>query len=242
MRLRVDALPRSVGDTGYQPYADTVLVVDTLRATTTAGVFLEQGAESLYLCPTLESALAFRGEGVVLAGERNCLPPDGFELGNSPLEASQRRFDNQIVVMSTSNGTHASSVAGETGKHVLLASLRNAHAAARKAREVSSEELAILCAGSGGRIGLDDVYTAGVLCEYLLAMGEWTLDDGAQIALTVRRQFADPMEPLSRSRAAELIAAVGLEGDIAMCAEVSRSTIVPAFTGRSGSALIFRAA
>jgi 2-phosphosulfolactate phosphatase len=73
-------------------------------------------------------------------------------------------------------------------------------------------------------------------------MGEWTLDDGAQIALTVRRQFADPMEPLSRSRAAELIAAVGLEGDIAMCAEVSRSTIVPAFTGRSGSALIFRAA
>jgi 2-phosphosulfolactate phosphatase len=240
MRLRVDALPRSSGDVGYQPYADTVMVVDTLRATTIAGVFLEQGAESLYLCPDLETALAFKGDGVTLAGERNCLPPEGFDLGNSPLEAQGRRFDNQIVVMSTSNGTAAASIACETGKQVLLASLRNAHAAARKAREVSSEELAILCAGSGGRIGLDDVYTAGVLCEYLLAMGEWTLDDGAQIALTVRRQFADPMEPLSRSRAAELIVAVGLEADIAVCAEVSRSTIVPVFTGRSGSALIFR--
>jgi 2-phosphosulfolactate phosphatase len=242
MRLRVDALPRSASDSGYQPYADTVLVVDTLRATTTAGVFLEQGAESLYLCPDLETALAFRGNGVTLAGERNCLPPEGFDLGNSPLEAGTRRFDNDIVVMSTSNGTGAAAAACETGKHVFLASLRNAHASARKAREVSSEELAILCAGNGGRIALEDVYTAGVLCEYLLAMGEWTLDDGAQIALTVRRQFADPMEPLSRSGSAEKIVSVGLEADIAVCAEISRSTIVPVFAGRSGNALIFRAA
>ena len=203
MRLRVDALPRSSSDVGYQPYADTVLVVDTLRATTTAGVFLEQGAESLYLCPDLETARAFAGEGVVLSGERNCLPPEGFQLGNSPLIAREGRFDNQIVVMSTTNGTATAAIACETGKNVLLASLRNAHGAARKAREVSSEEVAILCAGNNGRIALEDVYTAGVLCEYLLAMGEWTLDDGAQIALTVRRQFADPLEPLSRSRSAE---------------------------------------
>jgi 2-phosphosulfolactate phosphatase len=242
MRLRVDALPRSSGDAGYQTYADTVLVVDTLRATTTAGVYLEQGADSLYLCPDLETARAFAGEGVVLAGERNCLPPEGFDFGNSPLLAREARFDNRTVVMSTTNGTLAANAACETGKHVILASLRNAHGAARKARERSSEEIAILCAGNAGRVALEDVYTAGVLCEYLLAMGDFTLDDGAQIALTVRRQFADPMEPLSRSRSAENLVNVGLEADIAVCAEVSSSTIVPVFTGRSGVALIFRAA
>lgn len=240
MRLRVDALPRSSHDVGYQSYADTVLVVDTLRATTTAGVFLEQGAESLYLCPDLETAKAFAGEGVVLSGERNCLPPEGFQIGNSPLIAREGRFDNQIVVMSTTNGTATAAIACETGKNVILASLRNAHSAARRAMEVSSEEIAILCAGNNGRIALEDVYTAGVLCEYLLAMGEWTLDDGAQIALTVRRQFADPLEPLSRSRSAENLLAVGLEADIAVCAEVSSSTIVPVFVGRSGAALIFK--
>jgi 2-phosphosulfolactate phosphatase len=242
MRLRVDALPRGANDVGYQPYADTVLVVDTLRATTTAGVFLENGAEALYLCPDLESALAFAGDGVILSGERNCLPPEGFQIGNSPVEARERRFDNQIVVMSTTNGTATANIACETGKNVILASLRNAHGAARKAREFSSEEIAILCAGNSGRIALEDVYTAGVLCEYLLAMGDFTLDDGAQIALTVRRQFADPMEPLSRSRSAENLIAVGLDADIAVCAEVSSSTIVPVFSGRSGAALIFRRA
>jgi 2-phosphosulfolactate phosphatase len=98
----------------------------------------------------------------------------------------------------------------------------------------------VLCAGSHGRIGLEDVYTAGVLCEYLISMTECSLDDGAQIALTVRRQFADPLEPLSKSRAAELIEAVGLQADIGYAAEVSRSTIVPLFVGRSGSAYIFK--
>jgi 2-phosphosulfolactate phosphatase len=240
MRLRVDVLPRSVSDVGFQPFADTVLVVDTLRATTTAITYLEQGATHLYLCADLESALAFKGEGVVLAGERNCLPPDGFDLGNSPVQALEMRFDGQTMVMSTSNGTQAAAAACETGKNIILASLRNAHAAARKAKELATEEIAVLCAGSGGRIGLEDVYTAGVLCEYLISMTECRLDDGAQIALTVRRQFADPLEPLSKSRAAELIGAVGLEADVAYAAEVSRSTTVPIFSGRSGSAYIFK--
>ena len=109
-----------------------------------------------------------------------------------------------------------------------------------KARELATEEIAVLCAGSNGRIELEDVYTAGVLCEYLISMTECSLDDGAQIALTVRRQFADPLEPLSKSRAAEIISNVGLEADIGYAAEVSRSTIVPIFIGRSGNALIFK--
>jgi 2-phosphosulfolactate phosphatase len=241
VRLRADLLPRrGPSGTSLEAYADTVLVVDVIRATTTAATYLERGADALYLTPDLEVARAFASSGVVLAGERGGLPPEGFELGNSPVEAAARRFDNRVVVMSTSNGTGAAALACETGKHVLLACLRNAHAAARRARELSTEEVVLLCAGSGGRVGLDDIYTAGVLAEYLLALGEWDLDDGARIALTVRRQFADPFEPLMLSRAAELLVEVGLENDVAYCAEVSRSTVVPAFAGRVGGALIFK--
>lgn len=241
MRLRVDLLPRrGPGGAPLEAYSDTVLVVDVLRATTTAVAYLERGADALYLVPELDAARAFRTAGVVLAGERGGLPPDGFDLGNSPLEAAARRFDDQTVVMSTTNGTAAAALACETGQHVILAALRNAHAAARRARELASAEVVMLCAGSGGRAGLDDIYTAGVLAEYLLALGEWTLDDGARIALTVRRQFADPLEPLSLSRAAELLRDVGLQDDVAYCAEVSRSTTVPTFAGRVGGALTFR--
>jgi 2-phosphosulfolactate phosphatase len=240
VNLRVDVLPRTNDEAGSYAFTDTVLVIDTLRATTAAATYLERGAKALYLCADLETARGFRGAGFILAGERNCLPPEDFDLGNSPVQASSLDFTDQTVVMSTSNGTLAASLACETGRQVLLASLRNAHAAARKAREVATEEIAILCAGAGGRVGLEDIYTAGVLCEYLLAMGEWQLDDGAQVALTVRRQFADPLEPLGKSRAAELIIQAGLEFDITFAAEVSRSTVVPTFCKREGAALVFQ--
>ncbi|HWG85322.1 MAG TPA: 2-phosphosulfolactate phosphatase [Deinococcales bacterium] len=240
MRLRVDLVPRREGSS-VEPFADTVLVVDVIRATTTATVYLENGAEALHLVRDLDTARAIRVPDSILAGERGGVAPEGFDLGNSPLEAAARRFDGRTVIMSTSNGTVAAADACESGQHVMLACLRNAHAAARKARELAAEEIVILCAGAGGRAGLDDVYTAGVLAEYLLALGDWQLDDGARVALTVRRQFADPLEPLDSSQAAGLLRQVGLAADVVYCAEVSRSTIVPAFAGRSGPALVFKA-
>ncbi len=70
MRLRVDPLP-SEG----LVYPDLVLVVDVIRATTTAVAFLEAGAQALYLVPSLEAARAFKDEDVVLAGEEGGLKP-----------------------------------------------------------------------------------------------------------------------------------------------------------------------
>nr|WP_221276895.1 2-phosphosulfolactate phosphatase [Deinobacterium chartae] len=231
--MRVDLLP-------YGSYSDTVLVVDVLRATTTAAVFLEQGASEVRFTASLEAALEQRGEGIVLAGERGGLPIPDFDLGNSPLEASGLNFTGRTVVMNTTNGTTAAHAAAASGKHVILASLRNAHAAARRARSLAVEEIAIVCAGREGRSGLDDVYTAGVLCEYLLAMGEWTLDDGARIALTVRRQVGDPLEPLAGSAAGESLERVGLGQDVQFCARISESTVVPVLAEHSELGLIFR--
>ncbi|MER3602932.1 MAG: 2-phosphosulfolactate phosphatase, partial [Thermus sp.] len=188
MRLRVDPLPRGASPPGEAQeeavFSDVVLVVDVIRATTTAAAFLEAGAEALYLTQSLEAARAFKDQDVVLAGEEGGLKPPGFDLGNSPREALQAQVGGRIVVMSTTNGTRAAHLAAKTAKHVLLASLFNAHAAARKALELATEEVAILCAGKEGRIGLDDLYTAGVLAEYLLFMAQdLALEDGVRVAL-----------------------------------------------------------
>ncbi len=220
-------------------HEDTVLVVDTVRATTSAALYLERGAKALYLVDELEDAYALKGKQNLLAGERGGVKPPGFDLGNSPLEALEQQFEQQILIMSTTNGTRAARIACEGGKHVLLACLRNAHASARKARECAHEMITILCAGTDNHAGLDDIYTAGVLVEYLLALGEWTLNDGARIALTVRRQYADPLEPLRQARSAELLSAIGLEADLPYCAEVSVSATVPTYSGRQGKAFVF---
>ncbi|KGQ22934.2 2-phosphosulfolactate phosphatase [Thermus filiformis] len=237
MRLRVDPLPLP-----ELAFADVVLVVDVIRATTTAACFLEAGAEALYLTSSLETARAFKDQDVVLAGEEGGLRPPGFDLGNSPREALEAPVGGRTVVMSTTNGTRAAHLAAKTAKHVLLASLFNAHAAARKALELATEEVAILCAGKEGRVGLDDLYTAGVLAEYLLLMREMSPEDGARIALTLKRAYPDPLEPLSLSAAAQALKGVGLEADVPFCAQVAQSSAVPILSGRVGEALIFKRA
>ncbi|MFC4639603.1 2-phosphosulfolactate phosphatase [Deinococcus hohokamensis] len=225
MRLRVDLLP-------HGGYPDVVLVVDVLRATTTAVAYLERGAEGLLLTRTPDVALALRPEGdegrsLVLGGERGGLPIPGFDFGNSPVEAAAQNFTGKTVVMNTTNGTDAAHTAAQTGKHVLLASLTNAHAAARRARSLATEEIAIVCAGTDAHVGLEDVYAAGVLAEYLLALGEFSIDDGARIALTIRRNAGNPIEALSSSAHGERLGGLGLGEDVRYAAQVSTSTLVP---------------
>lgn len=235
MRLRVDLVP--------QPdltYSDVVLVVDVIRATTTAAAFLEAGAKELYLTASRETARSFKDHDVVIAGEEGGLMPAGFDFGNSPREALGAAVGSKIVVMSTTNGTKAAHLAANSARHVLLASLYNAHAAARLAHDLASEEVAVLCAGIAGRIGLDDTYTAGVLAEFLQIMGSYDLEDGALTALATRRTYPDPSEPLHLSGAAQALRQVGLEADVAFCAQIAASPAVPLLEGRVGEALIFR--
>ncbi len=221
-------------------YSDVVLVVDVIRATTTAAAFLEAGAKELYLTASRETARNFKDHDVVIAGEEGGLMPAGFDFGNSPREALGAAVGSKIVVMSTTNGTKAAHLAANSARHVLLASLYNAHAAARLAHDLASEEVAVLCAGKEGRIGLDDTYTAGVLAEFLQIMGSYDLEDGALTALATRRTYPDPSEPLHLSGAAQALRQVGLEADVAFCAQIAASPAVPLLEGRVGEALIFR--
>ena len=244
MRLRVDLVP--LPDLHY---ADVVMVVDVIRATTTAAAFLEAGANALYLTATLEAARAFKSGDVILAGEEGGLKPNGFDYGNSPREAKEAPVGGKTVVLSTTNGTKAAHLAARSAKYVLLASLYNAHAAARIANQLASEEVAILCAGRGGKSsGLDDTYTAGVLAEFLQIMGatspsgNYDLEDGAITALATRRTYPDPEEPLNLSGAAANLRQVGLEADVAFCAQIAVSPAVPLLEGRVGEALIFKRA
>ncbi|WP_412028833.1 2-phosphosulfolactate phosphatase [Deinococcus yunweiensis] len=223
MRLRVDLLPHGA-------YPDVVMVIDVLRATTTAVTYLERGAEALLLTATPDVALQLRLEGggnYVLGGERGGLPIPGFDFGNSPVEAAAQNFTGRTVVMNTTNGTGAAHTAAQTGKHVFLAALTNAHAAARRARATATEEIAIVCAGTDEHVGLEDVYAAGVLAEYLLAMGEFSIDDGARIALTVRRNSGNPLEALGSSGHGQHLARLGLGEDVRAAAGLSTSTLVP---------------
>src|SRR5688572_26417492 len=90
----------------------TVVVFDVLRATTSIAAALAAGVSEIHVFGSTalarEAAAAFGRNGdVLLCGEEQCLPPAGFDLGNSPGAFTPALHAGRTLFMSTTNGTRA---------------------------------------------------------------------------------------------------------------------------------------
>ncbi len=237
MRLKVDLLPRG-------PYQGVVLLVDVLRATTTAPLLFSRGLGSLFMTPSIKTARAFAStHNFTLIGERDGLPPEGFQYGASPSDLVRLNFAGKTAVLTTQNGPKTVGfVAAAGAKTILLASFYNAAAATQAALDLAlaqgHEEIAIVCAGQMGAESLDDAVVAGFLARLIerkyanlrnvdenLPVLEFR--DAALMAMALLRAFPDPQEALMQSAAGVLLARHRLHEDIAFASLISQTTCVP---------------
>ena len=222
------------------PPAPAALVVDVIRATTTAAYLLGAGARELWLTGSVEAARALAArQGALLAGERGGLPPEGFDLGNSPREARPERVGGRAVVMTTTNGTRAALRAAGAVPEVALAALANAGAAVRWAMEREGG-VVLVAAGREGRVAFDDAYTLGALVAGLRArVPAAELDDGARLAEALFLAHPDTRSALAASAAARALEPVGLAADVEVCARTDALAVLPVLAGREDGALRF---
>ncbi|MGH2858077.1 MAG: 2-phosphosulfolactate phosphatase [Solirubrobacteraceae bacterium] len=222
---------------GQARAVDVAVVVDALRATSTAAQALAAGYRRILCAADLSTAIGLRAAGRVLAGERRCRRPDGFDQGNSPAEAAVRRGEE--LVLATTNGAPTIVAAAGRCPRVLLGSLLNLDAVAdwlrRAAAGGATPEVQIICAGIEGRFALEDVYVAGRLSALLDA----TRSDAVLVAEGLARSFRTPLEALESGGGAAMLRAAGMERDVALCARESVLDTVPVVTGvRRGVAII----
>jgi len=216
-----------------------VMVIDVIRATTTAAFMLNQGASRLLLAADLETA---RKEAArrraLLAGERGGVALPGFDLGNSPRQALSFPFAGREVVMTTSNGTVAAQKAARLSGEVALAALVNAAAAARWAG--SFDSVLLLAAGREGRAASDDAYAIGAIISRLVQSApEASLGEGAILASAVFGAATDARKALLRSAAARALEPVGLLDDVELCAATDVLQNLPLLRERQGEVLLF---
>ena len=87
------------------------VVVDVLRATTMMVHALAAGCEAVIPCGEIDEARQVAASlppgTALLAGEREGLPIDGFDLGNSPRSCTPEVCRGKTLVMTTTNGTRA---------------------------------------------------------------------------------------------------------------------------------------
>ncbi len=147
------------------------VVLDVLRATTTMANALANGAAEIRVFAELEEAreahARFDGPKL-LAGERGCLPPEGFDLGNSPGAFGRDRVEGRTIFMSTTNGTRAIH-ACRSARHTLVGALLNASATARMIRALNLDVI-FVCAGVDGAPGGEDVDGAATIAEMVLRL------------------------------------------------------------------------
>lgn len=195
----------------------TVVVFDVLRATTTMAAALAAGVAEIRVFASVQDAMiaaAWDPGPRILCGEENCLPPAGFDLGNSPGQFRRELHAGRTVYMSTTNGTRAI-IAAKNTQTIIIGALVNAAATAR-AIVAASNDVTLLCAGTGGEVAVEDVIGAGAVMVALSRLISFRTD--SDTSLMARRLFemsADNLRAaLSESRGGRNVIAAGLLADI----------------------------
>jgi 2-phosphosulfolactate phosphatase len=213
--------------------ADTAVVIDVLRASSTITLALASGYERVLVAGSIDEARTLRADGRVLAGEVGCARAPGFDLGNSPEETLSPRGSE--LVLATTNGAPAIVASADACDEVLVASLLNLDAVAA---QIGAGDVLLVCAGTDGGVSIEDVYLAGRLSAAL----DGPRSDAAQIAEAVAAAYRTPLDALEVSAGAVGLRREGLESDIAFCAQESIVDTVPRLTDTVDGVAIVEAA
>lgn len=218
----------------------TCAVIDVVRATTSLVIIGAGGARQVVVARSVDAARALLPAypDAVLAGESVGLAPAGFDFGNSPVELGLADLRDRTVIFATTNGTRAILACQAHGASgILAASLRNAGAIADLAVSLAQDAaFALVCAGRAQRMALDDLYTAGIIATLIqqragMAGCPLMLTEGARLAIAIAATAGTPLAVLRRSDAGQAVIAIGLEDDLAMCAAIAVTDVVPCVSG-----------
>jgi len=227
MNLEVVFTPGGVEESRLEGKA--VVVIDVLRATSTIIEALENGASAVIPVDTIERAVEAAsqlGDDVLLCGERNALPIDGFDLGNSPLQFGPGVVTDHTLVMTTTNGTRAL-LKASAGESCVIGSLLNAGAVAELVAD--ADDVVLLCAGRQGQFAMEDAVCAGLIGRGLAELTALRATDAARAAIALAGRYGESPDVFLRHTAAgRNLRQAGLADDIEFCASVDRYTHVPA--------------
>jgi 2-phosphosulfolactate phosphatase len=210
-------------------------VVDELRASSSIVTALDCGCRNVIPVAGLHNARGVaREHDYLLAGERDGLKPPGFDFNNSPSELAQADLEGKTLVLSTSNGTKVL-LGLPHAPAVLVGCLLNATACCWQGLALAEQYgagLGIVCAGTNGQFVLDDAVAVGFLVDRVIGLldaygGECTMNDAALAAHRLSRGYADFDAAFRQSASGRRVIEIGAEEDLAFCARVDTSQVVP---------------
>lgn len=148
---------RARGVAGARDARGTVVVIDVLRAFTTAAYALAAGARAIELVATPEEGLARQRADptLVLVGEVGGRPIPGFEHGNSPERMAALDLAGRTLVLRSSSGVQGALRAAQTCDALLLGSFVTASSTVGAIRALGHDVTLLAMGASGADRALD---------------------------------------------------------------------------------------
>lgn len=228
------------------------VIIDVLRASTTITHGLAHGAKAVIPVGEVDDARRLAADhlpgSMLLGGEREGLLIEGFDLDNNPFAYSPEVVAGKTIVFTTSNGTKALLRASEADR-ILIGSFVNLQAVVNTL-VADSRPIHLVCAGTQGKITLEDVLCAGGICHRLQVWSDEhgvgddfdCDDDQTQLALDEYwfraaspedNDAAPILEAISLSRGGRNCQRLGFDDQIARAATYDLFDIVPEYEKES---------
>lgn len=217
----------------YPYYVDNndivVVVVDVFRATTSMCVALSNGASGIIPVATMEEAKAYKDKGYLVGGERNIVKFEFGDFGNTPSEYTQERVNENDIVVSTTNGTHAIDVA-QDASNLIIGSFSNLQAVANYCLKEKKDVL-VLCAGWKDQFNMEDALFGGALIELLTVNNEYQSGfDAATVSLSMWKEAKPDMKKfISQSEHINRMKQHGLYDVALFCLQTNTTNVVPVY-------------
>ena len=187
----------------YYPLAEAhlaqgvVVVIDVLRAFTTAAYAFDAGAKEIFPVASVKDALALKSQipGSLVMGEVDGYKPAAFDYGNSPSVIRKATLHNRSLIQRTSAGTQGIIRAVRADRR-FAASFVVARRTANQLRSLNPDRLSFIVTGESlGRDG-DEDRACG---EYIEALFKGNEPDPEAytdriLTSTVGREFLTLME------------------------------------------------
>jgi 2-phosphosulfolactate phosphatase len=228
-KLKIDACFSPYLYPIYKDDSSIVVIIDVLRATSAICTAFENGAEKIIPVATLEEAKKHKQNGTLVGAERNGLPVDGFDFGNSPFHYMGEKIKGKTIVLTTTNGTQAIESAKDAYK-IVIGSFLNIDALC-DFLIAEKRNILLLCSGWKNKFNLEDAVFAGAVTDEISNRTDnYELGD-ACLALKYLAQIAkkNPNKFLSHSSHKERLAKLNLKEDIRYCLTPNQTKVIPVY-------------
>jgi 2-phosphosulfolactate phosphatase len=210
----------------------SVVAIDVLRCSTSICAALQAGAREVIPVPGPGEAgdlwAKLGREQAVLAGEREGVRIENFQLGNSPAEFTADRVGGKTVVITTTNGTQVYNKT-KGSKLVVTGALVNVRAVSELiARE--GRDLVVVCSGHEGGFSIEDTLCGGMILDLLASVHNvsLTLNDAGSLALLLYRSNKESLDQaIGQGEHGRYLSSIGFADDVATASTVDSMPVVP---------------